>query len=150
MRLARAVLRFTHGSAQFVRFSQQLGEMRKKHTRTALRLTVFGRMLAQLDIGADAEAEADLVKAPPVSLGEGCHMLKILVLICPMSLDHAACNPDTALDIVRSMRVSTPQQCGFMGQAIIAPTALVPDPTKQYVKVMCVHVPGETIALAKP
>ncbi len=77
-------------------------------------------------------------------------MLKILILICPMSLDHAACNQDNAIDIVRSMKVSTPQQCGFMGQAMIAPTALVADPKTQYIKVMCVHVPGETIALAKP
>ena len=76
-------------------------------------------------------------------------MLKILVLICPMSLDHAACNPDTALDVVRTMRVSTPQQCGFMGQALLAPTALAPESDKQYVKIMCVRE-SETVALAKP
>lgn len=77
-------------------------------------------------------------------------MLKILVLICPMSLDHAACTPDTAVDVVRSMRVSSVQQCVFMGQAMLAPTALVPDPSKQYVKVMCLREPVDTIALAKP
>jgi hypothetical protein len=77
-------------------------------------------------------------------------VLKILILICPMALDHAACDQNTAIDVVRAMKVSTPQQCGFMSQAMLAPTGLVPDPTKQYVKVMCVHVPGETIAFAKP
>ncbi len=65
-------------------------------------------------------------------------MLKVLVLICSSSLDHAACTPDTALDVVRAMRVSSPQQCAFMGQAMIAPTALKPENDKQYVKVMCV------------
>jgi hypothetical protein len=77
-------------------------------------------------------------------------MLKILVLICPMSLDHTACTKDTALDIVRAMPVASPSQCGFMGQAMLAPTALVPDPSKQYVKIMCVRTPDDTIALAKP
>lgn len=77
-------------------------------------------------------------------------MLKILVLICPMSMDHAACNPETAIDIVRSMRVASPQQCAFMGQALLAPTALAPDPGKQYMKIMCVPEPAQTIALAKP
>ena len=77
-------------------------------------------------------------------------MLKILVLICPMSVDHAACDQATAIDVIRSMRVSTPQQCGFLGQAMLAPTSLVPDPGKQYIKIMCVREPDETVALAKP
>lgn len=76
-------------------------------------------------------------------------MLKILVLVCPMALDHTACNPATATDVISSMRVSSPQQCGFLGQAQLAPTSLAPEPGKQYVKVMCVRVP-ETVALAKP
>lgn len=77
-------------------------------------------------------------------------MLKILVLICPMAVDHAHCNLDTATDVIRSMHVSTPQQCGFMGQAMLAPTSLVPEPDKQYMKIMCVRVPGETVAFAAP
>lgn len=76
-------------------------------------------------------------------------MLKILVLICPMSVDHAACDVHTATDVIRSMRVSTPQQCGFMGQAMLAPTSLVPDPGRQYVKVMCVPDQAETVAFIK-
>ena len=77
-------------------------------------------------------------------------MLKILILVCPMAVDHAACTIDTATDVIRSMRVSSAQQCGFMGQAMLAPTALVPDPATQYVKVMCVRDTDATIALAKP
>jgi hypothetical protein len=70
-------------------------------------------------------------------------MLKIVILICAASLNHSACTMETALDIVQSMKVSTPQQCGFMSQAMLAPTAIIPDPDKQYVKVMCVHVPEQ-------
>ena len=75
-------------------------------------------------------------------------MLKILILVCPMAVDHAHCDRDTAIDIVQSMRVSSPQQCGFMGQAMLAPTSLVPEPGKQYVKILCVR--DQTLALAKP
>lgn len=75
-------------------------------------------------------------------------MLKILILICPMAVDHAHCDRDTAIDIVQSMRVSSPQQCGFMGQAMLAPTSVVPEPGKQYVKILCVR--DQTLALAKP
>lgn len=74
-------------------------------------------------------------------------MLKVLVLICSSSLDHAACNSETALDVVRAMRVSSPQQCAFMGQALLAPTGLKPD-ENQYVKIMCVPEQVQTVASA--
>ena len=77
-------------------------------------------------------------------------MLKILVLICPMAVDHAHCDRDTAIDIVRAMRVSSPQQCAFMGQAMLAPTSLVPEPGRQYVKIMCVRESSEAMASAEP
>lgn len=66
-------------------------------------------------------------------------MFKILILICPMGMDHAICQEDTALDVVSAMRVRSEQQCGFLGQAMLAPTALVPDPKKQYLKVVCLR-----------
>ncbi len=77
-------------------------------------------------------------------------MLKILVLICPMALDHAACDASNAIDVVRAMRVSSPQQCGFMAQAMLAQTSLAPDPGKQYMKVVCVRDPDQTVASARP
>lgn len=77
-------------------------------------------------------------------------MLKILILICPMSLDHAACDVTNATDVIRAMRVATPQQCGFMAQAMLAPTTLVAEPGKQYMKVVCVRDPAQTVALARP
>ena len=76
-------------------------------------------------------------------------MLKILVLICPISVDHAACDTTSALDVVRAMQVSNPQQCGFMAQALMAQTSLAPDPDKQYMKVVCVRQPADALASAK-
>ena len=94
---------------------------------------------------------AGLIRRQPARLVLGVSpMLKILVLICPMSVDHAACDPSNALDVVRSMQVSSPQQCGFMAQALMARTSLAPDPGKQYMKVVCLRMPPETVALAKP
>ena len=77
-------------------------------------------------------------------------MLKILILICPLAIDHAHCNRDTATDVVSSMRVSTPQQCGFMGQAMLAPTALVPDPSREYMKIMCIRTATVTALADQP
>ena len=77
-------------------------------------------------------------------------MLKILVLICPVAVDQARCDVTTATDVIQSMRVSSPQQCGFMGQAMLAPTVLVPEAGRQYVKVVCVREPLEAVASAKP
>ena len=76
-------------------------------------------------------------------------MLKILVLICSTSVDHAACDTTNAIDVVRSMQVSNPQQCGFMAQALMAQTSLAPDPGKQYMKVVCLRTPTQT-ASANP
>lgn len=127
--------------------------MRKTHARKAGLLTLFGQRFAPLAlertrICGRLEGPRQAIRATRSE--RGCHMLKILVLICPMSVDHAACDTHTATDVIRSMRVSSPQQCGFMGQATLAPTSLVPEPGKQYVKIMCVRDQPETVALAKP
>ena len=76
-------------------------------------------------------------------------MLKILILICPIAVDHLHCNLDTAVDSIRSLRVSTPQQCGFVAQTMMASSPLFPEPGKQYMKIMCVRdrTPVQTISL---
>jgi hypothetical protein len=66
-------------------------------------------------------------------------MLKVLVLICSTSTSQADCDQNTAVDIVTAARASTPQQCGFMGQALLAPTSVAPEPGKQYMKIVCVR-----------
>lgn len=74
-------------------------------------------------------------------------MLKIIVLICAVSTDRAACDVNTAVDVITTARASTPQQCGFMGQAILAPTSIAPESGKQYAKIMCVR---ERVASVSP
>ena len=73
-------------------------------------------------------------------------MFKVLVLICASSTDPAACDIHSALDVITTARASTPGQCGFMGQAMLASTSLVPDPTKQYMKIVCTR---EQVAAAR-
>lgn len=63
-------------------------------------------------------------------------MLKVLVLICASSTDPSACDVHTAIDVITAARANTPQQCMFLGQAMIAPTSLAPGP-KEYQKIVC-------------
>ncbi|WP_158810439.1 hypothetical protein [Beijerinckia sp. L45] len=66
-------------------------------------------------------------------------MLKILALICASSTNPTACDVHSAMDVITVGRANTPQQCGFQGQAMMAPTTLIPDPSKQYMKIVCVR-----------
>lgn len=70
-------------------------------------------------------------------------MIKVFLLICPMAMSHAQCDQDTALNVVRAMTVPNEQQCMFLGQSMIATSALIPDPKSQYLKVQCLHLPKE-------
>lgn len=76
-------------------------------------------------------------------------MLKILILVCPIALNHLVCTRDNAIDVVRTMSVSSPQQCGFMAQALLAQTSLVPKPGEQYMKIVCVREADDAVAVAK-
>ena len=64
-------------------------------------------------------------------------MFKVLILICAANLDRAACTPDTALDIVKGPRAHSLSQCVTESQATLARTTLVPEPGKQYLKIVC-------------
>jgi hypothetical protein len=66
-------------------------------------------------------------------------MLKVLVLICSMNTNGADCDQHTAVDVIATAEAPTPQQCGFLGQALLAPTSVAPEPGKQYMKIMCVR-----------
>ena len=59
-------------------------------------------------------------------------MLKVLVLICSMNTSGADCDQHTAVDVIATAQAPTPQQCGFLGQALLAPTSVAPEPGKQY------------------
>jgi hypothetical protein len=54
-----------------------------------------------------------------------------------MSLDRAACQPDTAVDVVQGPKVQNEMMCGLMGQTTLATTAVAPRPGEEYVKIMC-------------
>jgi hypothetical protein len=61
----------------------------------------------------------------------------ILILVCSMSMDHAACKPDTAIDVVQGPKVDNQMMCGLFGQSTLAQTALAPREGEEYLKVMC-------------
>lgn len=64
-------------------------------------------------------------------------MFKVLILICATTIDHAACTPQTATDVVRGPVARSIQQCIMEGQATLAQTSLAPEAGKQYMKVVC-------------
>jgi hypothetical protein len=61
----------------------------------------------------------------------------ILILVCSMNIDHVACQPDTALDVVQGPKVANEMMCGFYGQTTLASTAVAPREGEEYVKVVC-------------
>ncbi len=61
----------------------------------------------------------------------------IVILICSMAVDHADCQPDTAVDVVQGPKVENAQMCGFMGMTTIAGTAIAPRPGEEYMKIVC-------------
>jgi len=63
----------------------------------------------------------------------------ILILVCSVALDHAACQPDTAIDVVHGPQVASEVECGKIGQTTLAATALAPRPGMEYVKIVCTH-----------
>ena len=64
-------------------------------------------------------------------------MFKVLILICAMTTDRAACTPDTAVDIVRGPPAHTMSQCVQESQSTLAQTTLAPEAGKQYMKIVC-------------
>jgi hypothetical protein len=61
----------------------------------------------------------------------------ILILVCAMAVERAACQPDTAIDVVQGPKVENQFMCGFLGQTTLAATAVAPRPGEEYLKVMC-------------
>lgn len=63
----------------------------------------------------------------------------ILILVCSVALDHSACQPETAVDVVHGPKVASEIECGKVGQTTLASTALAPRPGLEYVKIVCRH-----------
>lgn len=64
-------------------------------------------------------------------------MYKVIILICSLGVDHAACTPDTAIDIVRGPPAHSISQCIHESQSTLAMTSIGPELGKQYMKVVC-------------
>lgn len=64
-------------------------------------------------------------------------MFKVLILICAVGIERDACTQDTALDIVKGPQARSMSQCMHESQSTLAQTALVPEPGKQYLKIIC-------------
>jgi hypothetical protein len=64
---------------------------------------------------------------------------QILILVCSLALDHAACKPETARAMVHGPQVASAMECGLIGQTTIAQTAaeVRPDPKTEYVRIIC-------------
>ena len=54
---------------------------------------------------------------------EETDVFKVLILICAVNVDHAACTPDTAIDIVRGPPAHTMSQCIHESQTTLAQTS---------------------------
>lgn len=64
-------------------------------------------------------------------------MYKVMILICAVGVDHTACTPDTALDIVHGPPAHSLSQCMTESQTTLATTSIAPEVGKQYMKVIC-------------
>lgn len=62
-------------------------------------------------------------------------MISILILICSLTTPRAACQIETALDVIQGPRVESEVMCGLHGQALAAETELRRE--GEYVKIMC-------------
>ncbi len=73
----------------------------------------------------------------------------ILILVCSMAIDHAACQRDTAVDVVQGPKVANELQCAtYAPQMTLAGTPLAPRPGLEYVKIVCNHnAAGKTAEL---
>lgn len=71
-------------------------------------------------------------------------IFQVIILVCSMGLDHAACRPETAVDIIRGPKVANEIECGKIGQTTLAGNgaALAPRPGLEYVKISCVRAPA--------
>lgn len=74
----------------------------------------------------------------------------VSILVCSMALDQAACQPKTAIDVIRGPKLANEMQCPLMGQATLAANgaALAPKPGLEYVKIQCARS-KETAELVK-
>lgn len=65
----------------------------------------------------------------------------LTILICSASLDHAACQPSTASDVIRAPYTMSEMECARRGQMQLGTSGLAPRPGLDYAKMICERVP---------
>jgi hypothetical protein len=63
-------------------------------------------------------------------------MIKLVILICALTLDHAHCQPETARVVMTGPESESQAACMFRGQAYLADSAIEVH-TGEYVKIEC-------------
>ena len=64
--------------------------------------------------------------------------MKTLILICALGVPRADCSIDTAMTVVQGPDAGHPAQCGFLGQAYLASTAIANYlDGEHYLKILC-------------
>ncbi|MGI9417869.1 MAG: hypothetical protein ACR2RA_08540 [Geminicoccaceae bacterium] len=65
-------------------------------------------------------------------------MMKTLILVCALGLARGDCGMDSAVAVVQGPDASSLAQCGFVGQAFLADTAMANYlDGEHYLKVLC-------------
>lgn len=65
-------------------------------------------------------------------------MMKSLILICALGLARPDCTTETAIAVVQGPDAGGPAQCGFVGQAYLADTAMANYlDGEHYLKILC-------------
>jgi hypothetical protein len=61
--------------------------------------------------------------------------MKVLILICALSVPRPDCQTETAIDVIHGPIVNSIFECGMAGQTMVAETSLLHG--QEYVKVKC-------------
>ncbi|MGI9488996.1 MAG: hypothetical protein ACR2RF_24560 [Geminicoccaceae bacterium] len=65
-------------------------------------------------------------------------MMKTLILICALGMARADCTPETSVAVLQGPEAGSLAQCGFLGQAYLADTAMANYlDGEHYMKILC-------------
>lgn len=65
----------------------------------------------------------------------------LLILICSVSLDHAACQRSTALDVLQGPPMTSEMDCATRSQMWLGSLAIAPRKGLEYAKIVCERAP---------
>lgn len=78
-------------------------------------------------------------------------MMKTLILVCALATARPDCNPETAMAVVQGPDAGGLANCGFVGQAYLADTAIANYlDGDHYLKILCMAGDRPEIQRAEP